>query len=480
MIGRALFLCVGISLLMPVTAAAEDGPRVLVSVDPSVATVGETVQYTVQLLMAGQQSARLVSNPGFGPLEVLGTNRGTEFRSTPQGSSLSYNFNFSVRGRKAGTFIIKGPKALVGGKEIEGGSVKLKLVEKGKELPASDQAGPIMVVGRFSDMKPFVGQQIQVDYTLLFDTRKVGVFGVDVVDVKSPEFDGFWIENLGQRVRTREKRRVINGRQYNVRPVQLLSVFALREGKVEIEPLELAVESSGRNSMRRSRKLVSTKAFELDVQPLPPGAPAGFHTSNVGQYSFEVATDKIKVAVGEPLLVSLIANGTGMVGRLKLPRIPAGEGYELLEPVERKKAEMVGRLVGGQKMAEVVLTPTKGGVLTIPELTLHTFDPQRGEYVSLTSKKMMVAVAGRVSKPLKKEEDVVERDASKPDALRLAQMPLRPVRPLGVRTESRSGLLGDPLFLLGLAAPPTHTTLHRENDGEYSADGALELRRAPV
>jgi hypothetical protein len=275
------------------------------------------------------------------------------------------------------------------------------------------------------------------------------------VDVKSPEFDGFWIENLGQRVRTREKRRVINGRQYNVRPVQLLSVFALREGKVEIEPLELAVESSGRNSMRRSRKLVSTKAFELDVQPLPPGAPAGFHTSNVGQYSFEVATDKIKVAVGEPLLVSLIANGTGMVGRLKLPRIPAGEGYELLEPVERKKAEMVGRLVGGQKMAEVVLTPTKGGVLTIPELTLHTFDPQRGEYVSLTSKKMMVAVAGRVSKPLKKEEDVVERDASKPDALRLAQMPLRPVRPLGVRTESRSGLLGDPLFLLGLAAPPT-------------------------
>ncbi len=450
-------LLMAASVLGPAPEAAAQGePEIFVTVDPPAVALGGTVQYTLRLQTGGHQDARLTSNPGFGSLEVLGTSRGTEFVSTPTGAELSYTFTFTLRATAVGDHAIEGPGAVVGGKALKGREVKVIVVDRGESPPVgAEGTQAVFIKATFSNPRPYVGEQVQAEYAMYLDERRVGPFGVDVVDLQAPAFDGFWIENLGEQIRASARRAVVGDREYAVRPIQIMSIFPLRAGEIEIGAMKMEVEASGRNSLRRQRLTLTTEPDLMEVRPLPAGAPGGFSSSNVGQYRLKVTVDKAKVGVGEPLMVQIKVEGTGMIGRLKLPELPEGEGYRLLEPVERKNSGPIGQLMGGDKTAEVVVTPTRAGVLTIPALTLHTFEPTEGRYVSQSSRAISVAVTGTSVAP-DEEVELVERDVSKPEALRLAEMPLEPLRPLAVEGGAGPGeVFGEPWFLLGLVGPPS-------------------------
>ncbi len=445
--------------LWPQAAVAQQGEVSMTTlVDNRTVQVGDTLEYTVLLETGGRQDVRFVLQPNFGTLRQVGSSRGTQFKATNQGMALTYTFNFGLEAVKPGTVTIKSPIARIGDKQVQGRDHKIKVVARGKLDPnAKKQTGPVSLEPVFSTLEPYVGQQIEVEYGMMVDDRQVGAFGAEVQDVKVPDFDGFWTEDLNQRVRvSAQRRKVVDGRRYTVRPLQVMAVFPLHVGEVEVEPMTMVGSISGRRTLRRRRIEVSSPTVKLKVRPLPAGAPKGFQKGNVGQYSFDVKADKIKVAVGEPLTVRLRVRGVGMIGRVELPKMPQSELYTLLEPVEDKKVDVRGRVVGGEKVAEVVLTPNKEGVLEIPALVMHTFDPEQGKYVSLSSRPIKVRVSGKAAAPPQKEVELIEREGTVPESVRVAEQPLSPLRPMPViePVEVSDTVYARPVFWGALLAPP--------------------------
>lgn len=456
---RSLAACVvGLGVWLSGATAAWAQAEMSAYAEPRVTNVGGVVEYTVSLDAVPGQDVRVLSDPSFGSMRNMGSSRGTEFNSGPQGTQLRYTFTFELRATAEGVVEIVAPKAQVGDKTVQARPVKVKVLPRGEKPKGEPTArGPVFVEPIFSTKTPYVGQQVLVEYALFVDGRQVGPFGVEVQDLKVPDFDGFWTEELNQRAHVESQRRkVIDGKRYTVRPLQLMSVFPLEEGEVTVAPMEVQATVSARRTLRRRKLPIQAPEVKLQVRPLPSGAPRGFPKGNVGLYEFDVTVDKRRVAVGEPFGVRLRVRGEGLIGRVELPTFPESEAYRQLEPVESKKSGVNGRTVVGEKVAEVVLTPTREGTLTVPALTLHTFNPFEEAYVTLRSRPIQVQVRGQAAPPPDAEVKLIEREGAVPEAVRVSRQSLAPLRGLGVvqPVAFHGAVLGDPMLWGALLGPP--------------------------
>ncbi len=455
MIGRAIATALVLSLALPAVAGAQDA-RAEASAEPSAVSVGDTLQYTLRVSAKGNTAIQLVKRPDFGTLQSLGSSRGTEFRSVNGAAELSFNYNFTLRATRPGKVLIRGAKAEVGGEIIAPRPVVVTVVPKGKKppKPKGEERGAVWVYGSVTNRKPYLGEQVLLEYALMMDDARVGAFGVEINDLKDPSFDGFWVESLSDKVDARAARREFDGKSWSTRPIQLEALFPLRVGQRTIEPLELDVSVAGRLSMGRKRQRIKSDPMVLDVRPLPPGAPSGFDESNVGQYQLAVVADKKRVRAGEALTVRITVSGRGQVGRAEVPLLPESPGYRLLPPVYDKEVGVLrDRRIGGRKTAEIIVTPLAQGTVRIPPLKFVYFDPARDEYVTLVSKEQRIPVVGQVKGGPLDEEQLVEREGRQtPKAVQKADEPLRPLRAVGDRgqlTAQRPGLV----FWSGVVAP---------------------------
>jgi hypothetical protein len=456
MTGRVVVTLLVLSLAMPAVASAQDARAEAVA-EPIAVAVGDTVQYTLRVSAKGNTAIQLIKRPDFGSLKSVGSNRGTEFRSVNGTAELSFNYNFSLKATRPGKILIRGAVAEVGGKRISPKPVVVTVVPAGKTPPAPDgkTKGSVWIYGSVTNRKPYLGEQVLLEFSLMMDDARVGAFGVEINDLKDPSFDGFWVEPLSEKVDARANRREMHGKSWTTRLIQVAALFPLRVGRRTIEPLELDVSVANRMGLGRRRQRIKSDAIVLDVLPLPPGAPAGFDESNVGQYQLAVAADKKRVRVGEALTVRVTVSGRGQVGRVEVPTMPESKGYRLLPPVYDKEVGVLrDRRIGGRKTAEIVVTPLAQGHVRIPALKFVYFDPARAEYVTLVSKEQRVPVKGEVKGGAKDEVELVEREGrQRPKAVQKAEEPLRAVREVtdrGERTSQRPGAV----FWAGVVAPP--------------------------
>lgn len=461
-IGEAALLL--ILFLGPAATAwgQQPGYHVDATVDRPEVASGDRLRYSVRIQADGQAQLRMARTPRFGSLRVLQTQQGTEFRSINGRAQVAYNYHFTLEAGDAGEVTIEGGAAQIGAQQVAIPPVKVKVLPAGQRPKDSAGAqggkgyrnGAMLLQGTLSTDAPYVGQQVQLSYDLLVDPLEVGPFGVDVRDVKTPAFDGFWMEDLSESVRAAQGQRRLGRRSYTSRAVQLLALFPLNPGPIEIEPLTMELSAAARFGARRELVRLTSEPVKLKVRPLPPGAPAGFHKGNVGRYDFSVEVDKRQVSVGEPVTVRLTARGQGMVSRVELPSVPTSDKWRLLDPVYDKQMGVVRDEVGGSKTAEVVLTPTQEGQLVLPPLEFHYFDPDLGRYKTLTSREQRIAVIGKAAAVPEQEVELVQRQrAQGSGAMQTAQQPLRALKALAPEPSQVHDPARQPWFWMGVALP---------------------------
>lgn len=134
----------------------------------------------------------------------------------------------------------------------------------------------------------------------------------------------------------------------------------------------------------RSRETVLRRDLGTIVVREPPleGRPADY-TGAIGAFEVAAEIEPAQGRVGEPLTVRLVVRGEGNFDRLDHGMFPEGtEGVRVYPPTSRFEAS--GRDPRqGEKVFEQTLVPTRAGSLQLPELTFSTYDPERGEYVTL-------------------------------------------------------------------------------------------------
>jgi hypothetical protein len=159
-------------------------------------------------------------------------------------------------------------------------------------------------------------------------------------------------------------------------------------GPLTVEPARLTIPGDlfGRD------QALQTRPVELEVQPLPPGAPPGFNGA-VGQYSLSSALDSSQGTVGEPLGWQVTLSGQGNLTAAPDPTWPEMAGWRDFENQATVQAEVRDGQMVGSRTYERLLVPTVEGESVIPALEYVYFDPATGQYQSSRTEPIPVSIA---------------------------------------------------------------------------------------
>jgi tetratricopeptide (TPR) repeat protein len=441
--------------------AAEGDVRVDIQLSPEVVELGSTFTYTVTATVKGNKTIRMVEEPDFSAFSVVGRSQMPQFTIRNGVSERRLTLQYRLRTRRRGDAIpIKPPTLVVGGQRFSGETLNIKVVERGKApknqvAPVKTDAAFISVELSPKERKPFIGEQITLQYELFQDIhRMVGELKTAPDD---PSLDDFWIEELNPKERFTQST-VRSGRKLLHR-VQLgrYALFPLKAGKASIEPLELELVQSGFMSAGRAVPLRS-EPLEIDVQPLPPGAPDDFSEGNVGTWNLFVTTDTLRARVGAPLTIRVAVKGQGQVGRLTLPVMPEIPGARVIGSEENVETGVSDLRITGEKYATYTIMPTEQQDLEIPPLRFTYFNPETGAYETKQSTALTVKVAAGTLPPEREvEEEPVERRAAsgERDVLGALRSELRGVRPIDTlrRETDAPPFQTQPWFIALLALP---------------------------
>jgi hypothetical protein len=226
---------------------------------------------------------------------------------------------------------------------------------------------------------PYVGQQVVYTFRLY----QAGAFWGQP-EYRPPAFTGFWSEGQEDQVRYQVQ---AAGRIYDVTEVKAI-LFPSVMGPVTIEPARLTIPGG----LFSGDQTVQSQPIELDVQPLPAGAPAGFGGA-VGEYNLSSSLDSSEGMVGEPLTWRVTLGGRGNLTAAPDPTWPEMAGWRDFQSEAATQTEVRDGHMTGSRTYERLLVPTVEGESAIPALEYVYFDPETGQYQTIRTEPIPVSIA---------------------------------------------------------------------------------------
>ena len=259
---------------------------------------------------------------------------------------------------------------------------------------------------------PYVGQQVVHTFRLY---QAGALWGQP--QYEAPTFTGFWTEGKPEQY---EYQVQAAGRIYDVIEVRTI-LFPSVMGPVTIDQARLIIPGG----FFSGDQTLQSRPVELDVQPLPPGAPTGF-TGAVGQYSLSSSLDSSQGTVGEPLAWRVTLSGQGNLTAAPDPTWPEMPGWRDFETKATVQTEVRDGQLVGSRTYERLLVPTVEGESAIPALEYVYLNPESGQYETSRTEPIPVSIApGGASEPASPaaggQKEAVEQVVS--DIRHLKQVP---------------------------------------------------------
>lgn len=418
------------ALLLSSTAQAKDGPALTVdvSIEPRTVELGQTFQYTINAATQNNQSIRMIKEPDFRPFSILGRSQMPQFIIRNGVSYHRTTLVYHLKTRRLGEFLIDPPVLAVGKHKALGKKVKIKVVEKGKAPKSKTirtrNASAFVDIKRDPEQRnPYVGEQITLDYALFVDSRRMNAQPQPPTE---PSLNAFWIEDLSSQI-SGTKQVIRQGSRFLERiGLRRYALFPLKAGATTIEPMKINLVTGG-FFQRQQTVTVESDPVKLKVKPLPPGAPKGFDSSNVGQWSFLVTTDNLHGQIGRPITIKVTVSGSGQASRLVLPKIPKSEDYRIINSEEDVKRKIKDTTIKGTKTATYAILPLKEGTLTIPTLSFVYFDPNTAQYQTNQSPPITIQIKGGQlpPEPEKRAAPIARKQSTGKDLLSSLRSELR-------------------------------------------------------
>lgn len=226
--------------------------------------------------------------------------------------------------------------------------------------------------------KPYLGQQVL--YTFKFYQ---GTFDFIVQpDFQLPNFTNFWTETvLSQPTYSKN----ISGRDYLVTETRV-ALFPANPGPATISPAKVLIPNFPYQDIA-----LDTEPVTLEVQSLPEGAPSDFKGA-VGQYEINARLSDTEGKVNEPLALIVELHGMGNIKALIEPVVPKLPNWRVFESKVSDTIRAEDRAVYGTRRFERLVVPGQPGDYTIPPINFSYFDPQAGQYRTVSSQPIPITV----------------------------------------------------------------------------------------
>ena len=257
----------------------------------------------------------------------------------------------------------------------------------------------VHLVAEISNSNPFLNEAITVTYKL-YVSHDVSITS-QWREIDTPKYADFWSQNIDNQNNFKVNEGKYQGKDYRFVVLRTTVLYPQKTGKLEIEPLTLDIpidvqgnrrDIFGRRVMERVNKTISAGSRSIEVKPLPlEGKPDGFNGA-VGDFAFDVTTNKTTLNANESLQLDVKVSGKGNLKLFTTPTIKLPSTLEVYEP---EHSESVSTTIAGMQGSitdSYTIVPQFKGTYPVNPITFSFFDPKTEKYRTITSKEFTIEV----------------------------------------------------------------------------------------
>lgn len=285
-----------------------------------------------------------------------------------------------------GRFNIHSANVIAGNRRLASRPVTIEVLStKDAGIVAGSDAESIILMADIADGKIYPGQQIVLQYKLLF---RENVQSVNTIS--EDDYSGFYIQPFNM-VSPQARYETINGQQYASRVIRSIALYAHQSGTYTIDPLIMDVGinvpvsgNQGFFTMRRLKNVqVASQPKTIEVLPLPPG-PANF-SGAVGQYSVNAVSGPTHITTDDDFTLRLEITGNGDSRRWDPPVIERNDDFELYAPrIENDVLHEVNSMIRHTRMVDYTMIPRQPGEYDV-SIPFVFFNPESETYETIYS-----------------------------------------------------------------------------------------------
>ncbi len=257
----------------------------------------------------------------------------------------------------------------------------------------------VHLVAEISNSKPFLNEAITVVYKL-YVSHNVSITS-QWREIDSPKYADFWSQNIDNQNNAKVMEGKYQGKDYRYVVLRTTVLYPQKIGELEIEPLTLDIpidvqgnrrDIFGRSLMERVNKTVSAGKKTITVKALPnEGKPADF-TGAVGDFQFDVSTNKTTLNANESMQLDIKVSGRGNLKLFNLPKLKLPSSLEVYEPEHQEEVSTGLKGMQGYISDSYTIVPQYKGNYPINPLTFSFFDPRTEKYRTITSENFIIDV----------------------------------------------------------------------------------------
>ncbi|MBT8255951.1 MAG: BatD family protein [Bacteroidia bacterium] len=318
--------------------------------------------------------------------------------------SYSKTYSYFLAPQRQGQFTIAQASIEIDGQTYKTTPVTVQVtaaVDKPKDENDADYLASenVHLVAEVSNSNPYLSEAITVTYKL-YVSNEVSITS-NWREIDTPKYADFWSQNIDSRGNYKIYEGQFRGENYRYVVLRTTVLYPQKTGKLTIEPLTLDVpidvrsnrrDLFGRYLMTRVNKTISAGNRIIDVKPLPQeGKPINF-TGAVGDFQFEVTSNKTQLDANESMELSVKVSGTGNLKLFDLPSLKLPSSLEVYEPTRADEITTQRTGMRGSMVENYTVVPQFKGTYPIRPISFSYFNPKTATYTTISSKELIVDV----------------------------------------------------------------------------------------
>jgi hypothetical protein len=424
------------------------------SLDRDAITLGE--QATLSLKFDGVQPQNAPSLPAVSGLQFRYVGPSSSFSFINGQTSSSTTYSYIVAPQREGQFVIPGMRVDVNGQQYSSSTLTLTVSKASAPTAAAVSSGNEVAFLKlvFPKPKTYVGESAvgRLELYLRDDVQ-----GLNGFQLTSSPADGF---SAGKAVELQNQRRrvQIGNHVYTIIPLGL-PLTAVRTGELTLGPFTasavvvLPSQDQGNpffifSQGEQKQVMLATEPVNVESLPLPEQNKPATFTGAVGDFTMTAAIGPTNLTVGDPITVRVQIAGRGSLNTLALPPQDAWRDFKTYPPTTKlETSDQFG--FQGTKTFEQVISPQNSDVHELPALAFSYFNPDDGQYRTLTQPAVPLAVKSAGATPLPAlaaAKNAAPENQAPQDILPIKQNP-------GTLAATAPPLVARPVFLAAQAVP---------------------------
>ena len=425
------------------------------SLDRDAITLGESA--TLALAFEGAQPNNLPM-PSVAGLQITQTGTSQSVNIVNGAMSSTVTVSFSVKPQRPGEFTIPALTANVNGQQLA--SAPLKLIVSKASAPSANAVNSgsevVFLKLNFPKQKVYAGESVvaQLELYLRDDVSDLSGF-----QLTGSATDGFTAGKLIF-LKNQQRRVQVGNRVYTEVPL-VIPLTTVKTGALALGPFTanavVVLPSQNRggdpffrqffNQGEQKQVALATEPLSIESLPLPKQNQPSNFTGAVGQFDLAATVGPTTVTVGDPITVRVQISGRGSLDSVALPVQDAWKNFKTYPPTAKlENTDQFG--FQGTKTFEQIISPLNNDVRELPALSFSYFNPEDGQYHTLTQPAVPLAVHAAGTTPLPQMAATKASNEEKP-----AQDILPIKEKLGSLVADTPPLVAQPVFLAVQTVP---------------------------